>query len=202
MAKNPLQMTKDELPKLVKQLEKLSAKDVLVGVPRQNDARTDNAGETMNNATLAYIQDRGSPAANIPARPFMAPGIMNAQERIASQLRRGIQDLTSGKQADVDVSLSKAGMIAQASIRHVINDGPPPPLAESTIADRKRRGRLSEKPLVDTGQLRNSINYVLRERKTGKSSADQEVEQGLEEGAEGAIRGLEEGAEGAAEAIL
>ena len=40
------------------------------------------------------------------------------------------------------------------------------PLAEGTLKARERRGRNAEEahPLVDTGQLRNSVNYAVREK--------------------------------------
>ena len=155
--------------------------DVLVGVPAEKAQRKEE-NQPMNNATLAYIHDNGSPAANIPARPFMRPGIYAAQDKITGALRAGAVQALDGKTAAVERSLNIAGLTAQSSIRGVINEGIAPPLADSTLEARARRGSKSAKhelnarsqgmtlgnagakPLIDTGQLRNSINYVVRRK--------------------------------------
>jgi hypothetical protein len=62
----------------------------------------------------------------------------------------------------VDIAQNKAGLIAESSVRKKINEGPFEPLAPKTLQERKRRGRTGEKPLIDTGQLRNSVTYVIR----------------------------------------
>jgi hypothetical protein len=38
------------------------------------------------------------------------------------------------------------------------------PLAAATLAARRRKGRTGTKPLIDTGQLRRAITYVLRRK--------------------------------------
>lgn len=134
--------------------------DVLVGVPADKTTRKD----VMTNASLAYIHDQGSPAANIPARPFMRPGIMEVKDFIAKELEKGARGAMHGDAGAVDIALNRAGLKAQASIRGKINEGIAPELAESTLAARRARGRTGTKPLVDTGQLRNSINYVVRKK--------------------------------------
>lgn len=173
----------NNLPKLKTSFAKLSKKDVLVGVPSDTSERKDNEGE-MNNATIAYIQDNGSPAANIPARPFMVPGIEGCSDKLSGQFKKGAQDIISGNEGAIEASLTKAGLIAQASIRNKINEGIPPPLADSTLKARIRSGKAvkgakaelksrfegnppsmsSAKPLVHTGQLRNSISFVVRNK--------------------------------------
>jgi phage gpG-like protein len=157
--KNAVQKLVDNFPTFRASLKHLKS-DVLVGVPAEEGARKN--GEGMNNATLAYIHDNGSPAANIPDRPFMQPGIAVAKERIAKFLEQGAREAMHGNPGGVEKGLQKAGLTAQASIRAAINAGIPPPLAPSTLAARKARGRTGEKPLIDTGQLRNSISYVVR----------------------------------------
>lgn len=158
-------MILNRLPKLKVAFAQLSQQEVLVGVPRDEVVRSDpNEKQPMNNATLAYIQDNGSPANNIPARPFMHPGVEACKEKVVKQFEKGAKAALTGDTGAIDKALNTAGLMAQASIRNVINSGPPPALAESTLAARRRRGRTGTVPLVDTGQLRNSINYVLRKK--------------------------------------
>ncbi len=159
---------RDELAALAFKVKELSGRDVLVGVPDSDkNQRTIGEPTEMNNATLAYIHDNGSELAGIPARPFMGPGIKNAKEKLTAEMERvGEVALQKGSSSeDVERGLNRVGLIAQASIRKVIKAGVPPPLAESTLYRRKHRKvapRQGEKPLVDTSQLLNSINYVVR----------------------------------------
>ena len=179
---NPLQLLVDNWSDINRQFGELTNNEVLVGVPSDETDRQESGA--MTNATLAYIHDNGSPAQNIPARPFMRPGIDNAKERLAKVFKRGAERILDGDQNAEMEALHAAGLIAQASIRAVINAGIAPPLADSTLRARmrKRRGRIGArlelesraagnpagmanvKPLIDTGQLRNSINYVIRTR--------------------------------------
>jgi hypothetical protein len=80
-----------------------------------------------------------------------------------------------------------AGMAAKLSIQNKINEGIPPPLAEATLRRRAARGPgssiakaaqkeldargkgappslMEAKPLIDTSQMRNAVNYVIRPR--------------------------------------
>lgn len=140
-------------------LAKLSRTEVLVGVPQDKNTRKDE----MSNAAIAYINDKGSPAQNIPARPFMEPGVQEASPKISKQMMMAANKaLTDPEEANVH--LNRAGLIAQNSIRAKINSNIGPVLAEATLAARRRRGRTGTNTLVDTGQLRNSITYVVRKK--------------------------------------
>lgn len=138
----------------------LATKQVMVGVPAEKGTRSESG--SINNAALAYIHDNGAPEAGIPPRPFMRPGIEAKKDEIAKRLRETAEAALDGRPEIVDRKLNAVGLIGQAAIRAKINEGPPPPLAAPTIAARQSRGRTGTKPLIDTGQLRNAINYVLR----------------------------------------
>lgn len=152
----------DGMAKLVEAVAQLRASQVLVGVPAEEAPRDDN--EPINNAALAYIHNYGSPAANIPARPFMEPGIKAAQDQITDGLKIAARSAIEGRVQGVEAGLNRAGISASESVRHQINDGDFTPLAPSTIADRLAKGFDSEKPLIRTGAMRNSITYVVREK--------------------------------------
>lgn len=156
---------KDNWPALMKAIEDLARREVLVGVPQVEAPREgDEEHGPMNNATLAYIHDNGSPKANIPARPFMAPGVEKVQDYVTARLEAAGRAALDGELGTAEVELEKAGMKTQASIRNTINDGVQPELAASTLAARRQRGRTGTVPLIDTGQLRNSIQYVVRKK--------------------------------------
>ena len=185
-----LAIKKDDVAKVLKSIQELVGKDVLIGVPEKDDQRQD--GSPMTNAALAYIHETGSPAANIPARPFLVPGVEEAEDRVTPQMKKAAQAALSGNSSGVETALNRAGLIAQSSVRNKINTGAFVPLSPDTIRNRKySRGTNSRRaaeeaylaaikngdspeaaqsaagiqPLINTGQLRNAIEYVIRKRK-------------------------------------
>lgn len=150
-----LTLVKNNAPALVKSLHELIKNEVLVGVPQDKARRQEGA---MTNASLVYIHDNGSPAQNIPARPFMRPGIKSAAERINLLMRQTANAALNGNREKVRQGLESVGLVAQNSIRSKINEGIPPPLKHP------RRGKTRNKPLIDTGQMRNAITYVVRRK--------------------------------------
>ena len=184
--KNPF-LVKSNLKQIKANIKKFAESDVYVGVPSDNNARKSNfKGEPdpeITNAQIAYNNDNGSPATNLPARPFMKPGIKRVRDRIARRMGKGIKDILKSGQ-DADVSLMSVGLMAQSSIRAVINAGIAPALSERTLkarvaskkgakgarmelesrAEGNPAGMEYAKPLVWSGQLRNSINFVIRRR--------------------------------------
>lgn len=165
MAKNRLRMTVDRVRAATDTIRSLGAGRVLVGIPAANALRTPEPGEDpgVNNALLGYVHQNGSPAKNIPARPFLPEGVRDVQEQIADTLEAAARKQLSGRGEAADVTLHKVGLIAQAGVRKRLVDGPFVPLAPKTLAARRRKGRTGTKPLNDTGQLRNAINYVVEE---------------------------------------
>lgn len=156
-----IKVTVDKTTDLMAQIKSLTQSRVLVGVPAEEATRE---GEPINNATIAYIHDNGAPEANIPARPFMHPGIMSAEDKIAKRFKDGAVRTLKGDKDAVDQTMTAVGLTAQSAIRNKISEGIPPPLAPRTLAQRRRRGRSGEIPLIDTGQLRNAINFVVRKK--------------------------------------
>ena len=130
---------------------------VLVGVMGDKAARSGDDGVT--NAMLAYVHEYGSPARNIPARPHIMPGIQAALGDIERLSRAGILAALNGQNGAVMNLLGQVGAVAVGSIQQKIATGPFAPLAPQTI---KRKG--SSKPLIDTGQYRQSFSYKVVER--------------------------------------
>jgi len=158
-----VKVTKDSLKDVLRSIHGLVSKEVLIGIPQSGDARKN--GEPIGNAEIGYIQETGSPANNLPARPFLAPGVEDALPKAEKQLERGAQGALNGHIDAGDKAMHAAGLIAQSSVRAKIQSNIPPPLAPSTLADRRRRGRTGTIPLIDTGQLRNAVTYVIRKKK-------------------------------------
>ena len=185
--KHILSVRVDTLAGLRKSLEGLTRQEVLVGVPESTTTRKEDAGVLpITNAVLAYIHDNGAPEANIPARPFMIPGMNDAKPPVTEALFRvAKKTLFGASPLDINKGLHRAGLEASTSIKRKIREGIPPPLADSTLRDRLRRakGRKAEKlelelraagwtpsvdfvkPLIDTAGMLNSVTYVIRPRK-------------------------------------
>lgn len=161
MSKSTL-VINDKMPALLKAMSALVQSEVLVGVPAESTERSD--GEPINNATLGYIHETGAPAAGIPARPFLVPGVAAVEDAVAEQLSKGAKAALAGDTVAIDQRLHAAGLVAETSVKNTINAGVEPALADSTIAARMRRGRTGMVPLIDTGKLRNSITHVVRRK--------------------------------------
>jgi hypothetical protein len=154
----------DNTQQVLRAMTALTSREVLVGIPAGAPARAESG---INNATIGYIQDTGSPAANIPARPWLAPGIKDAREAIVKRLKQmGEQVLKNPgtSSATIDSYLSAIGLETVSAVRARITSGPFEPLAASTLRARRARGFAGTRPLIVTGQLRNAVNYVLRDK--------------------------------------
>lgn len=175
---------------LMESLMKLADVEVLVGFPEDTTNRPPSEDEPpgITNASLGYIHDNGAPEQGLPARPFMIPGIQAAQTKVADKLGQILKATVAGRggQTLVAQGMTQVGIIASLSIKNTINDGIDPALAASTLKARARKGRKGAqkeldrrakgeapstafaKPLVDTGEMRNAITYVIRSRKKRK----------------------------------
>jgi hypothetical protein len=191
-----LEVKVDRLKEVLTALEGLTLDRVYVGVPEKTAGkRTDKeSGERINNAQLARIHEYGAPAAHIPPRPFLVPGIMHAHDQIAGDLREGARKCLDDLNPNAaEQALKKAGSHAAAQVQQEFTDNSWEPLAESTLEARWKKldmdaaaRRLTRKakkenwsddkwdeefdkavrqnPLIDTGSLRASISYVVRKK--------------------------------------
>lgn len=163
-------VTVDKVKRIARSLSTLPATQVLVGVPSEKAPREE--GQPITNAELGYIHEFGSPESNIPARPFLFPGIRNATPRFEGYLRQGARAALDGNESGIGRALSAAGQVAASAVQTKITTGPFVPLAAATLAARRARGRTGTKPLIDTGQLRRSITWVLRKVAVGRFSGE------------------------------
>jgi len=148
----------DRFGSVLQSIESLKRHDVLIGIPQAESSRE---GGAITNAELAYIHSKGSPKQGIPARPFLEPSIMANKDRIAEQQAKIIKDALAGNANVMHADMEKLGIRAQNFAKgwfvNPLNEWAPN--TPETIA---RKG--SDKPLIDTGQLRNAITYVVREK--------------------------------------
>jgi hypothetical protein len=149
----------DRSPLLSKLLAKVSGLRVYVGIPEE---KTGRKGEEVGNAALMYIHTHGSMLRGIPSRPVIEPAISakGNKEKIEDQLAAAARAAMDGNDVLAKRSLKLAGMLGQNAARGWFTD-PRNGWAPNTEATIAAKG--SDKPLIDTGQLRKAIIYVVKE---------------------------------------
>lgn len=113
----------------------------------------------ISNAELASIHEYG--LGNVPARPFIGPPFRVHKPTYLQLLRDGYSKAMKNNSPEgFRKLLALVGQKMVADIRNYVTQGSgiPPPLA---LATTQRKG--SSRPLVDTGQLVNSISYEVVE---------------------------------------
>lgn len=136
----------------IKRLEELRGLSIEVGY--QADQMAED-GETSL-AQIAYLNHFGTVDKNgrvaIPARPFM-DAINENQDSLYQFTAQALQSLGTSREVAKSV-----GAKAKSMIQESIRDGDWAPNAPSTI---KKKG--SDKPLIDTGTMRQNVQYVIKE---------------------------------------
>ena len=173
--------TADKTSKIFQALDFLTKKDVLIGVPQEKSSRE---GQKITNAELAYIHSNGSPIRNIPARPFLEPSIQqpDTKEKIQKEFKQAINEVLQGNKDNIEKHLQRAGIIASGAAKNWFTNPENnwSPLAQSTLKAKIRKFKKNHKtkykkliseglepeftPLIDTGELRKSITYVIRDK--------------------------------------
>lgn len=157
-----VRVTQDNLKAVLANIVVLGQKHVLIGIPDTKDGRDDGP---IGNAQLGHIHENGSPANNIPARPFLKPGVEDGSEQAAAVLKKSAK-ASFNDPAAIEKGLVSAGLICQASVKaRIASQEGFAPLKPATIAARKRKGAKGDKALIRTGQLLNSVSFVVREKK-------------------------------------
>lgn len=158
----------DNLKRIMESIQHLTQYDCLVGFPDSGAARNEPGAPT--NAYIAFIQERGSPAANIPARPFMIPGINAVRNRAIKLLEKAALAALEGDAEKSRIILNQLGLLGVAAVQRAITVGAGwPALSPRTLAARRARGVTRTHPLIDTGQLRQHVEYVIRRNSRRRS---------------------------------
>jgi phage gpG-like protein len=140
----------EAIRKSVNELRSKSQPFVSVGV-QGSKASASRGG--INNATLAAIHEFGTENGHIPARSFLRSTFREQRTAMLS-ITKELYFQVIFKKISMEKALAVIGEKFVSEIKAKITAGIDPPNAESTIA---RKG--SSTPLVDTGQLINSISY-------------------------------------------
>ena len=134
--------------RFLKELQKLSEKQVRVGLKRGKKGKRHNGTSSQTDLVdIALYNELGT--STIPARPFFAQTEAAVSEA-AKVLRRNEKAQQAFREIGTDV---------QKKVQKRIDEGQFVPNAPSTI---KRKGH--DHPLIDTGTMRDSISYTVCEK--------------------------------------
>ena len=107
----PVIIRKDRTKDVYAAIRSLTSKEVLIGIPAAaGDHKTPEGGQTsISKAAIGYILETGSPARNLPARPFLAPGVASYQDRAAKRLKTIGRKALDGDTRQIDQGLAAVG---------------------------------------------------------------------------------------------
>jgi hypothetical protein len=142
---------------IAKDIADLAKLQVYVGIP---EAASSRPKEKVTNAELLYIHTHGSPLKHIPARPVLEPMLMLPDNKaaITADLKQAGVSALNGKMQEAVKFMKIAGMDAANRAKSFFTDPRNnwAPNAPSTI---RRKG--SDRPMINLGELRKSITWVL-----------------------------------------
>lgn len=134
-----------QLKAIINRLKKLQVKAGF-----QSDNQVNENGVQI--VEIAMFNELGT--SKIPSRPFMRTAVDNHPDEISNMVSELYVKLIDGEPAEN--ILNYAGVTLKGLIQKEIKDGNFEPNALSTI---KKKG--SNKPLIDTGMMRQSVEYVV-----------------------------------------
>ena len=135
---------------LEKELKKLQGGEfVTVGIHESAGNHKDSQD------TVATIGARNHFGIGVPARPWLDRGVEAGKKDIAEAVADRV---ASG--ADSRTILNTVGVVAVGAVDQYIVDLDTPPNEPSTIAQKG-----SSSPLIDTGQMRQSVTYAIVRKK-------------------------------------
>lgn len=135
--------------KFKKQLEELTKLEVVVGYQKGEEE------DGVDMADIALFNELGT--VDIPSRPFMRDSLNNNKDKIEQFMQKAARNIVNGGSAE-DV-LKQIGTFQKGLIQKEISNGSFIPNSPATI---KRKG--SAKPLIDTGRMRQSVDFMIRKK--------------------------------------
>lgn len=139
----------------MKELEKLANLEVRVGFQSGETIYNEEGKAGIDVATVAAINELGS--SSTPARPFMKQSFEDHEGELQKACDRVNSVLASGGTAET--ALNELGVFCKGLVQKEIVNGGFAPNAAATVA-----AKGSSQPLIDTGTMRGSVNYVIKKR--------------------------------------
>ena len=144
--------------KFFREIEKLKKLQVRVGY-QEGEKFYDEDGKKVDLLDVAMFNELGT--SRTPSRPFMRDSVDDNADGISSSCKSKLRAIANGSKTAEEV-LKEIGVMQVGLVQKSIREGDFAPNAPSTI---KRKG--SDKPLIDTGQMRQSVHFVITDKKSG-----------------------------------
>lgn len=143
--------------------ELLLAETAICKVGVQSDAGKHDSDKKTDVVTVAAVNEFGAPNRNIPERPFIRLTADQQRRKLDEIKVEEISKIYKGT-STVAVSLNRMGLFLAKEIRKTIDEYERPENAPATqLAKGKKVGKgvMINNPLVDTGQLKQSIRHQI-----------------------------------------
>lgn len=153
MTKKTVDRTTAEGKRFLAEVEKLKTLRVKIGF-QQGKEQEDDGTDLCD---IALWNELGT--SSIPSRPFMRDAVDKHRDEIDKFLDQQFSLLAKGK-TNAEMMMKSIGVFVKGLVQQEIVDGTFEPNAPSTIKRKK-----SDKPLIDTGKMRQSVNFVVVDKK-------------------------------------
>lgn len=130
---------------------------VKVGFPRSKSTQSNIEKAVFNEFGTRGGASGGGWGGPIPERPFMRNAIRNNRGKYRQAMRTSAPKILKGL-TTLRIVLQKLGILAQGDIQHEITTLMTPPNAPTTVI---LKG--SSKPLIDTGEMRQAVTWVIED---------------------------------------
>ena len=140
---------------ILQELEELAGLQVKIGF----QSGQDQSEGGVDIANIAAWNELGTE--HIPSRPFMRNSVDNNEDTIKAMAQAQLKAVVGEKSAQE--ALQAIGVMQVGLVQNEIRNGNFEPNLPATIA---RKG--SSTPLIDTGQMRQSVRYFIEEKGGGK----------------------------------
>lgn len=134
--------------RIMKELDKLQ--DLLVKVGFQEGQKYPD-GTSLTD--VAAWNEFGT--VNMPSRPFMRNSVDENEEKIVEFMQSQVVDIIKNRKT-AEQALKEIGVFQKGLVQETITNGNFEPNSPATI---RKKG--SSHPLIDTGEMRNSVNFVI-----------------------------------------
>lgn len=159
IAKVTVSVNRKKITSITARMKAAGNLTVVVGVMGEKAAAMHAASPEsarLTNVEIGLIHEFGAPKAHIPERSFLRSTFAEQREKVIQVAAKAAQKVYADE-SGFERRLGQIGLYLAAEVKKKIVSKIAPPNAPSTIA---RKG--SSTPLVDTGQLLDSITHAIK----------------------------------------
>ena len=186
-AEDPEEIAKN-LKRIAKELDKFNDFEVKVGIiakpgaPKEVRNKEGMVVKTKyEKATItkvALTHEFGSPTRGIPERSFLRSTLAASKKKVDNLINKKLDKQMAKGKLDVKAIMKSVGVFLSREVKRSFRIGGMksakfkkwPGLKDPTRRGKNKKG--GAKPLIDTGQLRNSIGYVVEKKSKDKAVKD------------------------------